>query len=88
MIAFFDACALIYLVEGSEPFSAKVRRELAAAAARHPELAAAVVASLPTRPRFIGSRSPALCRGVGRIEHQRNDPGGLVRHSAGLAFER
>ena len=42
MIAFFDACALIYVVEGSEPFSGKVRRELAAAAARHPELAAAV----------------------------------------------
>ncbi|EXI66560.1 MAG: PIN domain protein [Candidatus Accumulibacter adjunctus] len=42
MIAFFDASALIYLVEGSEPFSGKVRSELAAAAARHPELAAAV----------------------------------------------
>lgn len=42
MIAFFDASALIYLIEGAEPFAAKVRKELAAAARKHPDLAAAM----------------------------------------------
>ena len=42
MIAFFDASALIYLIEGAEPFAARVRKELAAAAKRHPDLGAAV----------------------------------------------
>ena len=42
MIAFFDASALIYLIEGAEPFAAKVRKELAAAAQKHPDLGAAV----------------------------------------------
>lgn len=42
MIAFFDASALIYLIEGAEPFAAKVRRELTAATKRHPDLGAAV----------------------------------------------
>ncbi len=42
MIAFFDASALIYLIEGAEPFAAKVRKELAAAAKKHPDLGAAV----------------------------------------------
>ncbi len=42
MIAFFDASALIYLIEGAEPFATKVRKELTAAAKKHPELGAAV----------------------------------------------
>lgn len=42
MIAFFDASALIYLIEGAEPFASKVRKELAAAAKKHPDLSAAV----------------------------------------------
>ncbi len=42
MIAFFDASALIYLIEGAEPFATKVRKELAAAARKHPDLGAAV----------------------------------------------
>ena len=42
MIAFFDSSALIYLIEGNEPFSTKIRKELASAAKRHPELGAAV----------------------------------------------
>jgi len=41
VIAFFDASALIYLIEGAEPFATKVRKELAAAAKKHPELGAA-----------------------------------------------
>ena len=42
MIAFLDASALIYLIEGKQPFAGKVRKELAALARRHPELHAAV----------------------------------------------
>jgi predicted nucleic acid-binding protein len=42
VIAFFDASALIYLIEGAEPFAAKVRKELAAAARKYPDLEAAV----------------------------------------------
>jgi predicted nucleic acid-binding protein len=42
VIAFFDASALIYLIEGAEPFATKVRKELAAAARKHPDLGAAV----------------------------------------------
>ena len=42
MIAFFDASALIYLIEGAEPFAAKVRKELATAARKYPDLEAAV----------------------------------------------
>lgn len=42
MIAFFDASALIYLVEGNEPFAGKVKKELAATAKKHPELGAAI----------------------------------------------
>ena len=42
MIAFFDASALIYLIEGKEPFATKVRKELAAAARKYPELRAAI----------------------------------------------
>ncbi|MDP2822838.1 MAG: type II toxin-antitoxin system VapC family toxin [Sulfuritalea sp.] len=42
MIAFFDASALIYLIEGAEPFAAKARKELAVAAKTHPDLGAAV----------------------------------------------
>ena len=41
MIAFFDASALIYLIEGAEPFAAKVRKELAGAGRKDPDLAAA-----------------------------------------------
>ena len=42
MIAFFDASALIYLIEGEEPFSAKVRKELSTLAKRYPDLGLAV----------------------------------------------
>lgn len=42
MIAFFDACALIYLIEGQEPFAGNVRKALAIIARRHPDLGAAV----------------------------------------------
>lgn len=42
MIAFFDASALIYLIEGQAPFGNKVRKELASLAARHPGLGSAV----------------------------------------------
>jgi predicted nucleic acid-binding protein len=42
VIAFFDASALIYLIEGKEPFASKVRKELAASARKHPNLGAAV----------------------------------------------
>ena len=42
MIAFFDASALIYLVEGNAPFADRLRTELARWARRHPEAAAAV----------------------------------------------
>lgn len=42
MIAFFDACALIYLIEGQEPFAGNVRKALTAIARRHPDLGTAV----------------------------------------------
>ena len=42
MIAFFDASALIYLIEGAEPFAAKLRKELAAATRKYPDMEAAV----------------------------------------------
>lgn len=42
MIAFFDASALIYLIEGAEPFAAKIRKELAALSNKYPELETAV----------------------------------------------
>lgn len=40
--AFFDASALIYLIEGKEPFGGKVRKELASIARKHPDLGSAV----------------------------------------------
>jgi len=42
VIAFFDASALIYLIEGHEPFAAKVRAALAKLARSHPTLGVAV----------------------------------------------
>ena len=42
MIAFFDASALIYLIEGKEPFAARVRKQLSATVSKHPDLASAV----------------------------------------------
>lgn len=42
MIAFFDASALIYLIEAAEPFAARLKHEIAATAAQFPELGAAV----------------------------------------------
>lgn len=42
MIAFFDASALIYLIEGNEPFAGRVRSQLAEIAQVHPGLGAAV----------------------------------------------
>jgi len=42
LIAFFDANALIYLIEGAEPFAGRVRASLARAEAEHSGLEAAV----------------------------------------------
>lgn len=42
MIAFFDASALIYLIEGKEPFANRVRAELAAATRKHAGLGSGV----------------------------------------------
>jgi predicted nucleic acid-binding protein len=42
VIAFLDSSALIYLIEGKEPLGSAVRRELAAVAAFHPDLGAAL----------------------------------------------
>ena len=42
MIAFFDASALIYLIEGAEPFARRVRAALAQMTAKHPRMGAAV----------------------------------------------
>lgn len=42
MIAFLDASALIYLIDGAEPFAARVRKELAAMVEKHPNLRIAV----------------------------------------------
>lgn len=42
MIAFFDANALIYLIEGAEPFAGRVRGALAEAMAEHAGMRAAV----------------------------------------------
>jgi predicted nucleic acid-binding protein len=42
VIAFFDASALIYLVEGAEPFATRLRYELARLEKRHLGLGAAV----------------------------------------------
>ena len=42
MIAFFDASALIYLIEGAEPFASRVRTELAQTAKRHPRMGSAL----------------------------------------------
>jgi predicted nucleic acid-binding protein len=42
VIAFFDASALIYLIEGAEPFATRVRENLAHLAARHRKIGAAL----------------------------------------------
>jgi hypothetical protein len=42
VIVFFDASALIYLVEGAEPFASRVRAQLAQATRKYPKLGAAV----------------------------------------------
>lgn len=42
MIVFLDANALIYMIEGTQPFAARVRSELANALKRHPGLSLAV----------------------------------------------
>lgn len=42
MIAFFDASALIYLIEGAEPFAGRVRSELARTAKKYPKVGTAV----------------------------------------------
>lgn len=42
MIAFFDASALIYLIEAREPFASKVRKDLTSVARKYPELGVAV----------------------------------------------
>ena len=42
MIAFFDASALIYLVEGNPPFAERLRTELSRWAKKHPGAGAAV----------------------------------------------
>lgn len=42
MIAFFDASALIYLVEGKPPFGRRVREALTPLTKKHPDLGTAV----------------------------------------------
>lgn len=42
MIAFFDSCALIYLIEGNEPFASGVRKQLADIVQTDPDLQVAV----------------------------------------------
>lgn len=42
MIAFFDASALIYLIEGCEPFAGNLRATLQTVSDRHPGMRAAV----------------------------------------------
>lgn len=42
MIAFFDASALIYLIEGNEPFASRVREQLATLSQSQPDMDAAV----------------------------------------------
>lgn len=42
MIAFFDACALIYLIESKQPFADRVRRQLAEATRMHSDSGSAV----------------------------------------------
>ena len=42
MIAFFDASAIIYFVEGAEPFAGRTRAALARLVKKHPNLGAAV----------------------------------------------
>jgi predicted nucleic acid-binding protein len=42
VISFFDASALIYLIEGNEPFAGRVRQQLAALEQAHPDMGAAV----------------------------------------------
>lgn len=42
LIAFFDASALIYLVEGAEPFASRIRLELARTTRKYPNLQVAV----------------------------------------------
>ncbi len=42
MIAFLDASAIIYLIEGAEPFSSRIRAELGRAARSHPSLEVAL----------------------------------------------
>lgn len=42
MIVFFDASALIYLIEGAEPFAGRVRAQLVSATRKYPKLGAAV----------------------------------------------
>ncbi|HRN59747.1 MAG TPA: type II toxin-antitoxin system VapC family toxin [Chiayiivirga sp.] len=42
MILFLDANALIYLIEGAEPFASRVRRQLQALTADHPGMPVAV----------------------------------------------
>lgn len=42
MIAFFDACALIYLLEGKAPFAERVRTEVAGLEHAHPGMEVAL----------------------------------------------
>jgi predicted nucleic acid-binding protein len=42
VIAFLDASALIYLIEGNDPFATKIRKELASAVKKYPDLGAGV----------------------------------------------
>lgn len=42
MIVFYDASALIYLIEGKEPFAGKARKELAGVAKKYPDLGSSV----------------------------------------------
>lgn len=71
MIAFFDASALIYLIEGKEPFASRVRGQLAELDQMHPGISAA-----------ISRLSWLECR-VGPMKH--NDAAALALYDAFFA---
>ncbi len=58
MIAFLDANALIYLIEGNEPFSGRVRQQIAAATAGYPKIGTAL-----NRPSWLECRVGPMKRG-------------------------
>ena len=62
MIAFFDANALIYLVEGNEPFSTRLFRRIATATAAYPSIGTAL-----SRLSWLECRTGPLKTGNNRV---------------------